>query len=119
MAPGADMIWAMAKVRDIKANHKSSLSEPPRLCQCIKHPMTSSEPRRISPCVVKLQTPFNFRALRGIDFSPPLSPEALSSSVASVTSVAEIYYLTAKRMLTTSGTHPGVFLCAAAALREE
>jgi len=46
--------------------------------------------------VIKLQIPVNLRALRGIDFSPPISPEALPSSVPSVTSVAGIYYFTAK-----------------------
>ena len=38
-------------------------------------------PRRISPWVIEHQIPVNLRALRGIDFSPPLSPEALSSSL--------------------------------------
>ena len=95
MAPGTGMTWAIAKANDIQSNHKTFLSEPARRCQCVKHPDTS-RPRRISPCVIKLQTPVNLRALRGIELSPPLSPEALPSSVASVSSVAKIYYLTAK-----------------------
>jgi len=43
--------------------------------------------------VLKLQTSVNLRALRGLKLSPPLFSEALSSYV---TSVAGIYYFTAK-----------------------
>jgi len=46
--------------------------------------------------VLKLQTPVNLRAFRGIEFFSPVSPETLPPSVASVTSVAGIYYLTAE-----------------------
>ena len=99
MATGTGITWPIAKANDIQANLESSLSEPARRCQCIIHPDTGSPPRRISPCVLKLQTSVNLcalRALRGIEFSPPVSPEALPSSVASLTSVAKIYYLTAE-----------------------
>ncbi len=72
--------------------------------------------------MIKLQTPVNLRALRalrGIELSRPLSPEALPSSVASVTSVAGIYYFfrkdlkEMKRELSQhQAQHPGLFLCA-------
>ena len=86
------MRLAPAKDYYLQASHKLFFSEPARRCQCIKHLDTSSPLRRISPGVINLQTPVNLRALRSFEFSPTLSPGARSSSVASVTSVAEIYY---------------------------
>jgi len=71
------------------------------------------------PCVIKLQTPVNLRALRGIEFSPPVSPEALPSSVTSGSSVAEINYFYRKHLKETQrersqhqAQHPGLFLFA-------
>jgi len=93
MTLGTGITWPIVKANDIQANHKFSFSEPARRCQCIKHPDTGGLPRRISPWVIKLQIPVNLRALRGIEISPPLSPEARPSSVASVTSVAEYIIL--------------------------